>query len=92
MEKSLVILGILQTVNLLLYGWVGRVFISQPRWKHPAIFHNAMARNLLVVGPLVVMVVLVVCSFVFTYSPWLFLGLTVAGWVALSPRPHRGPM
>jgi hypothetical protein len=92
MEKSLLILGVLQVVNLLLYGWVARVFMSQPQWNHPAIFHNAVIRNVLVMGPLAAMVALVVCGFLFTHSPWLFLGLTVAGWVALSPRLNRGPI
>lgn len=59
MEKSLFILGIFQVRNLLLYGWVGRVFASQPQWNHPAIFHNAVVRNLLVIGPLVAIVALV---------------------------------
>jgi hypothetical protein len=92
METSLFILGILQVLCLLLYGWVGRVFISQPRWNHPAIFHNPVTRGVLVAGPLVAIVALVVCAFLFTNSPWLFLGLSVAGWVALSPRPNRGVM
>ena len=92
MERNLLILGVLQVVTLFLYGWVGRVFVSQPQWNHPRIFHNAVVRNLLVIGPLVVMVALIVCAFVFTHSPWLFLGLTLAGWVALSPRPSRDLM
>ncbi len=89
METSFLILAALQVINLLLYGWVGRVFVSQPRWNHPAIFHYAAVRSVLVIGPLVVMGALVVCGFLFTHSPWLFLGLTVAGWAALSPRPNR---
>lgn len=92
METSLLILGVLQVLCLLLYGWVGRVFISQPRWNHPAIFHNPITRGVLVAGPLVAIVALVVCAFLFTNSPWLFLGLSVAGWVALSPRPNSGLM
>lgn len=92
MEKSLLILAALQVVSLLVYGWVGRVFISQPRWNHPAIFHNPVARGVLIVVPLVAIVALVVCAFLFTNSPWLFLGLSVAGWVALSPRPGSGVM
>lgn len=88
METSLLILGTSQTVNLLVFGWVNRVFVSQPRWNHPEIFRSATACKLLCYSPLVVMVALVVCAFLYTHSPWLFLGLTVAGWVALSERPH----
>ncbi len=89
METHLVVLGILQVVTVLIYGWVGRVFLSQPRYNHPSIFHSPAARLVLCYGPLVAMVVLVVLAFVLTESPWLFLGLTVAGFVASSVRPDR---
>lgn len=89
MEISLVILGILQIVTILIYGWVGRVFLSQPRYNHPTIFHSPTARAMLCYGPLVVMVVLVVLAFFLTKSLWLFLGLSFAGFVASSVRPDR---
>lgn len=86
MEKSLVAISVVQLANLLLYRWVARVFVLRPAWLHPPIFHNAAVRNLLVVGPVVLMVLLVGLSFFFTNSPWPFLALTVAGWIAFSPR------
>lgn len=88
METSLVILGIAQGVNLLVYRWIGAVFFSQPRFNHPMIFHNPTARLILCYGPMVTMAILVILAFALTESPWLFLGLTVAGFVAFSARPH----
>lgn len=90
MESNLLILGILQIVSLLVYGWVGRVFISQPGWNQPAIFRNPFVRGVLVIGPFIAMISLIVCAFLFTNSPWLFLGLSVAGWAAFSPRLSQG--
>lgn len=91
MEKNLFILAALQVISLLIYGWVGRVFISQPPWAYPAIFRNPVAGGVLVIGTQVAIVAIAVCAFLFTSSPWLFLGLSVAGWIALSARPYRGP-
>jgi hypothetical protein len=34
------------------------------------------------------MAILVMLAFVLTDSPWIFLGLTFAGFVAFSARPH----
>lgn len=88
MEISLVLLGIAQALNLLIYRWVGAAFVSQPRFNHPMVFHNPTARLMLCYGPMVAMVILVVLAFVLTESPWLFLGLTVGGFVAFSARPN----
>ena len=88
MDRPLLLICIGQVVALLWYWWVGRVFFSQPRWLHPPIFWNPFARGILAFGPLVVMALLVVSAFLFTRSPWLFLALTVGGWIAFSPRPH----
>src|SRR5438552_16646742 len=64
-----------QVLNLLVYRWVGAVFLSQPRFNHPMIFHSPVARLLLAYGPLVTMVVLIVLAFVFTHSScWFFVG------------------
>ena len=81
-------LGCLQLATLLLYRWVVRSFVSQPKYNHPAIFYNPTARLLLCNGPFVVGAVLIVLSFFMTMSPWLFLGLSIAGYIAFSGRPH----
>jgi hypothetical protein len=88
MDTGLLALGGLQIATLLLYRWVGRSFVSQPRFNHPAIFHNPTARMLLCNGPFVVGGALIVLSFFLTESPWLFLGLSVAGFIAFSARPN----
>lgn len=88
MDTVLLILGCIQIATLLIYRWVGRTFVSQPLLNHPAIFHNPTARMLLCNGPYVVGGALTVLSFFLTDSPWLFLGLSVAGFIAFSARPH----
>lgn len=87
MGSPLFVLGFLQVVALLIYFWVGRVFISQPVTNHPGIFYDPTARFVLCYGPAVTMVISVVLAFVLTNSPWLFLGFSLAGWVVCSPRP-----
>lgn len=87
MDGPLLVLGFLQVVALLIYLWVGRVFISQPVTNHPGIFYNPTACLILCNGPAVTMVISVVLAFMFTNSPWLFLGFSLAGWIACSPRP-----
>lgn len=85
---GVITLGVFQALNLLVYRWVNVVFTSQSRFNHPHIFHKPIARLLLSYGPLVVMVALVILAFVFTESPWLFLGLSVAGFIAFAAKPH----
>lgn len=92
MDTSLMLLGIAQALSLLIYRWVGAVFISQPRFNHPMIFHNPKARTVLFYGPMLASVIFVVLAFILTDSPWLFLGLTVAGFVAFSARPNADLM
>lgn len=92
MDGSFVVLAGLQLINLMVFWWVNRVFVSQPRWNHPAIFHNAAARTVLLYGPILGMVALAIAAFVYTDSPWLFLGATLIGWVSASARPHSDLM
>lgn len=87
MDGPLLVLGFFQVVALLIYLWVGRVFISQPVTNHPGIFYDPTARLILCNGPAATMVILVVLAFMLTNSPWLFLGLSLAGWIVCSPRP-----
>lgn len=88
METELVVLSVLQGANLLIYRWVGKVFLSQPRFNHPSIFHNATVASALLYGPMVMMAILVILAFFVTESPWLFLALTIAGFIAFSSRPN----
>lgn len=88
MEISLLVLGGLQALTLFIYSWVNKVYVSQPRYNHPMIFHNPTTCLLLIYGPYASSVTLVALAFFLTNSPWLFLGLTIAGFVAFSTRPH----
>lgn len=92
MEYALIFLAVIQAMNLLAYRWVGMVYFSQPRFNHPAIFHNAAARSVLCYGPLIAMVILVLLAFALTDSPWWFLGLTVGAFISFSTRPHPDVM
>jgi hypothetical protein len=88
METSLLVLGTLQVLALLLYRWVVKVYVSRPIFSHFGIFLNPVLRTLFCYGPLLAMFVLVVLAFFFTQLPWLFLGLSVAGFVACSAPPR----
>lgn len=88
MDRALLLVCSGQVIALLWYRWIGRVFFFRPQWQHPAIFWNPIVRVILAFGPFVAMVVLVVCAFLFTRSPWLFVALSVGGWIAFSSRPQ----
>ena len=88
MDATFWTLAAAQVVNLLVYKWVGAVFLSQPRFNHPMMFHNPTARLLLAYGPLVIMVVLIVLAFFLTDSPWWFLAGSLVLWVAWSRMPN----
>ena len=88
MKTSLLVLGVLQVLALLLYRWVVKVYIAQPLFRHLRAFSNPVVRSSLCYGPLVAMLVLVVLAFFLTQWPWLFLGLSVAGFVACSAPPR----
>lgn len=88
MNSALLILGILQVANILVYQWVNKVFVSQPIINHPPLFYSATARIALCYGPYIIGLLLIMLAFFLTDSPWLFLGVTGAGFVACSERPH----
>ena len=77
----------IQIVALLIYRWVGKVFFSQPRFNHPAIFWNPTSRFILCYAPMVVMAILVALAFFITQSPWWFLGFSFIGFVMCSTKP-----
>ena len=87
MDNHLILLAILQVINLLVYRWVQSNFVSKPRLIQPKIFHNPISATLLVVGPNIIGLILVVLAFFYTDSQWLFLGLSLAGFIAFAtPR------
>jgi len=88
MQTGLLVLGSLQVIVLLVYRWVGQVCLSQPLFRHPAIFHSSTARRVLLFGPPVSWLALIVLAFFFTEWPWAFLILSIAGFAAFSVRLH----
>ena len=87
MSTSAIVLVLVQCIAVFAYRWVGRVFMSQPAYLHPPIFQNPAVRGVLVGGPIAILVVNAVLAFWLTDFPWLFLGLSIAAWVAFSVRP-----
>lgn len=88
-DTNLIALGLIQTLALLVYRWVGKSFFSQPRSNHPSIFWNPMARTALCLGPVIVIFGMVVLAFFITKSPWIFLAASVVLFGIFSPRTPR---
>lgn len=82
-----VVLWILFAVSAALYWWVGKVFVSQPKFNHPQLFWNPAVAKALVTAPLLGLGAVAVGGFVFTTSGWWFLGAVVAAFVLLAARP-----
>lgn len=68
---------ILQIILVRIGWWVYHTYFTQPRYNHPRIFWNPVARFILEYGPTTGIIGLVVAGFFFTSHPWLFLLLTV---------------
>jgi hypothetical protein len=73
-------------VSAALYWWVGKVFVSQPKFNHPRLFWKPAVAKALVTAPLLGFGAVVIGGFVFTTSGWLFLGSVVAAFVLLGVR------
>ncbi len=81
-----IVLWLLLAVSVATYWWVGKVYISQPRFNHPALFWRSSIAKALVLGPQIVLAVVVIGGFFFTKSGWWFLGVAVAAVVLFAPR------
>jgi hypothetical protein len=85
-NNYLTLLSAIQVLNMLAYWWVQRNFFL-PRLIQPKIFRIGIIRIFLVVVPTILGIFLMVLAFFLIDSPWLFIGLSVAGFVAFAtPR------
>ena len=80
------ILAIVQGLNLFIYSWLAKYAVKDP-WNRPPILCNPVINRVISTGTTFLFVALIVCAFLFTKSAYLFLGLSIAGWVAFSPNP-----
>jgi hypothetical protein len=85
-DIALFVIGTMQIFNLLVYRWAARVYLLQPRWNYPEMFRGSLAQLIFGLGPLVLFVVFVITAFFVTESPWWFLGISIVGWIAATPR------
>ena len=82
-----VMLWILFGVSAAIYWWVGKVYVSQPKFNHPSIFWNPTRAKILLVSPPIGFLLTIVGGFIYTENGWWYLGVVVIGLVALSSRP-----
>lgn len=75
------LLIILQIIFVKIGWWVYNAYYTQPKYNHPAIFWNPLARLVLSYGPLIGIVGLVVAAFFITDHPWMFLIFTLCWWI-----------
>lgn len=70
-----------------LYWWVGKVYVSQPRFNHPQLFYNSILATVLVYLPYFGFLAIVVSGFILTEYGWWYLGATVAAFIAFAVKP-----
>lgn len=87
MEITDILLWGLFGVSAAIYWWVGKVYISQPKFNHPAIFWNPIRAKVLLLVPQLGFLLSVTGGFIYTQNGWWYLGAVVIGFVALSSRP-----
>lgn len=87
MTNVSIVLWVLFGISAAIYWWVGKVYISQPKFNHPSIFWSPMRAKILLLAPQVGFLLAVVGGFVYTENGWWYLGAVVLGFIALSSRP-----
>jgi hypothetical protein len=68
---------------------VGRVFVSQPKFNHPAIFWNPTVAKTLVILPYRGFLAVAIGAFVLTAHGWWFLGAVLVLFVGLAVKPAK---
>ena len=76
-------------VSAALYWWVGKVYVAQPKFNHPAIFWNATIATILLATPPLGLLLCVVGGFIYTDIGWWYLGAAVLASIALPSKPTR---
>lgn len=82
-----IILWVLFGFFTAIYWWVGKIYISQPRFKHPRIFWNPISAKALVLTPQIGFLLCVISGFVYTSNGWWYLSAFIVSFVVLAPRP-----
>jgi hypothetical protein len=82
-NKYFILLAVLQGLNLFLHWWAQENF-AKPKLIQPSVFKNPVIGLLLIIAPNIIGLILIVLAFFYTESPWLFLGLSIAGFVAFA--------
>lgn len=80
---------ILQTVLLILSGWVYKSYFMQSKVNHPPIFWNPMARFMLVNGIPLALIGNTVLAFLLTDHPWWFAIASFVGFVVCVGKKQR---
>lgn len=91
MAGNFLLLAALQIFFLTVYRWVGKRYIFAPHANHPTIFWNRTIAMILVIIANAGFPATAIAAFFLTDSPWLFLGLTIVGFVLFSIGIHTRP-
>ena len=74
--------------TILVYIWVGKVYISQPRFNRPRLFWNPVVALILSNVPFVGFLGITIAGFILTEHGWWFLGVSVASFFIFAVRPQ----
>lgn len=76
-------------VSAVIYWWVGKVYISQPKWNHPRIFWHTVRAKILMIAPQLGFLISLIGGFVYTQNGWLYLGAVLLTIIVFSSRPYN---
>jgi len=82
-------LWLLCVTSTLLHWWVGKVYISQPRFNHPRIFWNPIMANTLTIAPQLGFLLTVIGGFILTGNGWWYLGVVIFCGIVFSSMPEK---
>lgn len=80
---------IFQIIFIHINWWAYNAYYMQPKYNHPAIFWNPLARKLLLTLPWIAIIGLAVSAFFYTHRPWLFLFFTAVWWIIMGYRGYK---
>lgn len=85
---TIVCLWIALLVNTVIYRYIGRAVISQPRHFHPRIFWNPKILTLAVTLPILGFVAIAISGFVLTDKGWSILAVVLLAGGVFAVKPH----
>lgn len=84
-----IILWVIFCLSSFLYRWIGKVYVSQPRYNRPPLFWNPVRAKVVVAIPFLGFLLVVIGGFVYTDKGWWYLAAVIVAWFIFSEIPYE---